>query len=150
MNKTIGVQLAVYSLSLAGLSFLVHHLAPALARPTLIAGLAGGVLCLVWGIRAMAGSRGKALPILTLIPVNFTLLSQTFMGWSGGNQGVQDERTAAVVITLLLVMSLAMLVRIAWAGVVFDMVGAEPAKDAGGKPQMAGKPAGHANAAKHA
>jgi hypothetical protein len=112
MNKPIGIQLAAYGLLLAGLSYLTYHLAPTIARPTLIAGLAGGALCVVWGLRAIAGSRGKALAILTLIPVNFTLLSQTFTGWSGANLGAQGGRTVAWVTTLLLVLSLAMLVRL--------------------------------------
>jgi hypothetical protein len=42
MNKTIGLLLVIYSLLLAGLSYLVHHLAAGAARPTLIAGLVGG------------------------------------------------------------------------------------------------------------
>ena len=98
MNKTIGLLLVVYSLLLAGLSYLVYHLAPEVARPTLITGLVGGALCLVWGLRALAGSGGKALPLLTLIPVSFALLPQTFMGWSGGSGGLQAGRTVAVVI----------------------------------------------------
>ena len=92
MNKTIGLLLVVYSLLLAGCSYLVYHLAPVGTQPTLIAGLAGGALCLVWGVRALAGSGGKALPLLTLIPVSFTLLPQTFMGWSAGSGGVQAGR----------------------------------------------------------
>ena len=92
MNKTIGLLLVVYSLLLAGLSYLVYHLAPGGTQPTLIAGLVGGALCLVWGVRALAGSGGKALPLLTLIPVSFTLLPQTFMSWSAGSGGVQAGR----------------------------------------------------------
>jgi len=81
MNKNIGLQLVVYSLLLAGLSYLVHHLAPTIARPTLITGLGGGALCVIWGLRAIAGSRGKALPVLTLIPINYVMLSQTVLTW---------------------------------------------------------------------
>ena len=120
MNKTIGLQLAVYSLLLGGLSYLTYHLAPTLARPTLIAGLAGGAFCLLWSLRALAGRRGKALPILTLIPVNFILLSQTFFAWAGGPQEAAGRQSAAMVITLLFVLSMAMLMRVAYAGVVFD------------------------------
>jgi hypothetical protein len=148
MNKSIGIQLVVYGLLLAGLSYLAHHLAPTLARPTLIAGLAGGGLCLVWGLRALAGTGGKALPILTLIPVTFTLLSQTVMAWPAGGEGAAGGRTAAAVITLLLVLSIGMLMRIAYAGVVFDGGPASPAKDGGMKPPTASKPTGHANAGK--
>ena len=129
MNKTLGFQLVGYSLLLASLSYLTHHLAPALARPTLIAGLAGGALCVVWGLRAVAGSRGKALPILTLIPINFVMLSQTVMTWGGGSQEVPGRRLAAVVITVLFVLSIGMLLRIAYAGVVFDGQPASPTKD---------------------
>jgi hypothetical protein len=150
MNKTIGIQLVVYSLLLAGLCYLVHHLAPALALPTLITGLAGGALCLVWGVRAIRGSRGKALPILTLIPVNFMMLSQTLITWTGGRLEVTGHRTAAAVITLLLVLSLGMVVRIAWAGVVFDVPSANPTKHPDAKPPTTGKPGPQTNAGKRA
>ena len=133
MNKTIGLLLVVYSLLLAGLSYLVQHLAPGAARPTLITGLAGGALCLVWGFRALAGSGGKALPLLTLSPVCFVLLTQAGTAWSGGSDGLQAGRTVAVVITLLLVLSMGMLVRIAWSGMLFDVPAADGTKDAGAK-----------------
>jgi hypothetical protein len=133
MNKTIGLLLVVYSLLLAGLSYLVHYLAPGGTRPTLIAGLAGGAFCLVWGVRALAGSGGKAPPILTLIPVAFTLMTQTFMSWSGGSAGFHGGQKVAVVITLLLALSMAMLVRIAWAGVVFDVPPASRTQEGGAK-----------------
>lgn len=137
MNKTIGLLLVVYSLLLASLSYLVHHMALGGSRPTLITGLVGAALCLVWGFRAVAGSGGKALPLLTLIPVNFALLAQTFTSWSGGSGGLQAGRTVAAVTTLLLVLSLGMLLRIAWSGVIFDV----PTKDAGAKGATTGKSA---------
>ncbi len=141
MNKTIGLLLVVYGLLLAGLSYLVHHLAPEGTRPTLITGLAGGALCLVWGARALSGSGGKALPILTLIPVCFALLPQTFMSWSGGMGASQAGRTVAVVITLLLVISLVMLLRIAGSGMVFDVPAGGSAAEGGGKGGTSGKKA---------
>ncbi len=139
MNKTIGLLLVVYSLLLAGLSFLVHHLAPGAARPTLIVGWIGGALCLVWGVRALAGRGGKALPLLTLIPVCFVLLPQTFMSWSGGSAGLQAGRTVAAVTTLLLALSLGMLVRIAWSGMLFDLPAGGLTKDAGARGETTGK-----------
>ena len=139
MNKTIGLLLVVYSLLAAGLSYFVYHLAPGAARPTLITGLVAGALCLVWGVRALAGSGGKALPLLTLIPVCFVLLPQTFMSWSGESGGVQVGWTAAAVTTLLLVLSMGMLVRIAWSGMVFDVPAAGPTKEGGAKSATTGK-----------
>jgi len=120
MNKTIGLLLLIYGLLLAGLSCLVHLLAPEAAQPTLITGLVGGVLCLFWGFRALTASLGKALPLLTLIPVSLVLLTQPLALWTGGGEEAQTERLAAVVITLLLALSISMLVRIAWSGVLFD------------------------------
>ena len=140
MNKTLGLLLVVYGLLLAGLSYLVHHLAPALALPTLITGLAGGTLCLVWGLRALAGSPGKALALVTLIPITFVLLSQTVIGWAGGGQEVSGRHAAATVITVLFALSLGLLMRIAVAGVVFDGQAASPTKDGRAKAQTAGKP----------
>lgn len=114
MNKTIGLQLAVYSLLLVGLSFLTHQLAPTLARTTLITGMVGGVFCLVWALCAVFGKKGKALPILTLIPICYVFLGQAVMVWTG--QDVVGRRSAAIVISVLFVLSIAMLMRIAYAG----------------------------------
>jgi hypothetical protein len=147
MNKTIGLLLVVYSLLVGGLSYLVYHLAPGVARPTLITGLVGGGLCLVWGLRALAGSGGKALPLLTLIPVNFALLPQTFMSWSGG---LQPGRTVAAVITLLLVVSMGMLVRIAWSGMLFDLPAGGQTKEGNGQSQPGGQKAAHAHSGRRA
>ncbi|HEY5909870.1 MAG TPA: hypothetical protein VJA21_04620 [Verrucomicrobiae bacterium] len=133
MNKTIGLLLVVYSLLLAGLSYLAYHLAPGPARSTLVTGLVGGALCLVWGVRALARSGGKALPLLTLIPVCLVLLPQTFESWS------RESRTVGMVTTVLLVLSLGMLVRIAWSGVVFDVPAASPTENPGAEGQKTGK-----------
>jgi len=90
-----------------------------LAPPTVIAGV-GGALCLVWGLRAVAGSPRKALPLLTLVVLNFVLLSQAVTGWTTGSEQISGRRTAVIVITLLFGLSLLMLVRIAHAGQKFD------------------------------
>ena len=148
MNRTIGFQLAFYSLLLAGGSYFTHRLAPTLAQPTLIAGLAGGVLCLGWAVRAIAGRRGKALPILTLIPVSFVLLSQTVLGWWSDGAAAVGQRTVALLTTLLLALSIGMLMRIAYAGLSLDGPPGGPAQntrnpaDAGAKPAQSSGRAG--------
>lgn len=140
MNKTVGLQLVSYSLLLAGLSFLTHHLSPGLARPTLIAGLVGGSLCLGWGLWVVAGGRGKALPILTLIPINFVMLSQAVMTWTARSQDVPGQRLAAATMTVLFALSMAMVARITHAGVTFDGPPASPGKDGGAKSQPSRQP----------
>ncbi len=123
MNKAIGFHLLTYGLLFVGLSTLAHHLAGAFARPTLIAGLIGGTLCVIWGFLVVAGNQSKALPLLTLVPVNFVLLSQSVMAWWGGSQVIQGGQWVALLITLLLVISMGTLMRVAYAGM---SCGAEP------------------------
>lgn len=129
MNKNLGLELVVYSLLLAGLSYLIHHLAPDLAGPTFAVGLAGGALCLVWGVRVIAGSRGKALPVLTLIVVSFALLSQVVMHWPAGGDAIPGSRIVVLLMAVLFMLSLAMLMQIAYAGAVFDGLPVGPAKE---------------------
>jgi hypothetical protein len=150
MNKTIGFQLIVYSLLLAGLSYLTYHLAPSLARTTLIAGLAGGALSLIWGLRAVAGSRGKTLPGLTLIPICLAMLSQAVFFWAGEGQEVPGRRLAAAVTTVLVVLSVAMLMRIAYAGCELDVQAARRLQESRDKSQTTGKPAAEVKAGKRA
>lgn len=116
MNKTIGLQLISYALVLVGLSCLSYYLDSSIALPTLIAGVGGGALCLVWGLMAVAGSRGKALSLLTLIPVLLVVLSQVVGGWFEGSGAVPGRRASTAVATLLFLVSLGMLMRIAYAG----------------------------------
>lgn len=120
MNKSIGLQLVIYSLLLAGLGNLPHRLVPDLAQTTLITGWVGGVFCLIWGVRALGGHGGKPLPILTLVLVNFFLLSQTVMSWWGGSEDTSGRRAAALLITFLLLLSMGMLLRIVYAGLPLD------------------------------
>ena len=137
MNKKLGIQLMVYGVLLAGLAYLVHHLAPTIARPTLITGVAGGALCVVWGIRSILGHGSKAMSMLTIAPVSYVLISQAVMNWGGGTEGVPGRRMAGLVIVLLGVSSIGMLMRIAYAGTTFD---GQPTN-----PQTPGKPDTQAN-----
>jgi hypothetical protein len=63
---------------------------------------------------------------------------------------LQAGRTVAVVTTLLLVFSVAMIVRIAWSGVVFDVPTGGPKKEGGAKPETGGKATAQRSAAKRA
>jgi hypothetical protein len=134
MNKTLGFLLIVFGVLLAVLGYMAHRLASTMAQPAFITGLGGGALCLVWGIRALTGCRGKALPILALIPINFVLLSQTVMVWMGGNADAAGQRPAALVITLMFCCSIAMLAGVAYAGVTFDGVPGSSAGRTGANP----------------
>ena len=125
MNKALGVQLVLYSLLLAGFSYVAYRLAPGSAEATLTTSLIGGALCLFWGVWAICGSRRKIWSMLTLVPVAFLLLARTVIGWSGGTTAVPRHEGFATITTLLFLLSLAMLIRIAYAGVL----GEGPAAD---------------------
>ncbi len=133
MNKQHGYELIAYGIVLAGLSYLAYRLAPALTRITLITGLAGGALCLIWGMRTILGNTKKVLPLLTLIPVSFILLSQAVLSWAGGHLDVPGRRMAALVITVLTVFSIGTLMMIVCAGIVFDEPSGGAAKDKSGQ-----------------
>ena len=148
MNKNIGFQLLIFGLVIAGLSYLTYDLAPAVSLPTLIAGLAGGALCVIWGLRAVTGSKGKGLALLTLIPMNFVLLSQTITWWFGGSEGMKGIRPGAAMTTVLFTLSVAMLMRIAWAGLAGEGQAPTPQKDATSKSQLEGKPGAQGNVRK--
>lgn len=106
-----------YSAVLAGLSWVVFHFTPSSGKLTLIVGVAGAALCVWWGARAMAGKARKAQVLLTLAPVAFVLLSQAVTSW-GGNAGADEgRRAAALVATLLLVLTVGVLMRVAYFGV---------------------------------
>jgi hypothetical protein len=138
MNKSLGSELIVYSVLLAGLSYLAHHLAPAIAQPTFITGLIGGALCLVWGLLAVLGSRRKVFSVLTLMPVCYVLLSQTVMTWAGRNEAGTGSRLLPVLIAVMFAFSLGMLMMIAYSGTLHGQP-PSPAKEQPAKPQTTAK-----------
>jgi hypothetical protein len=130
MKRTIGLQLAAYGLVLMGLSFLGYHLSPARSQPTLITGLVGGAVCLACGLRAAADKGGKAVTILTLAIVNFFMLSQAVLKWGSTSEGLPGHRIAAALVSLCFFLSLAMLMRVAYAG---EFTSPQPANPTNGK-----------------
>lgn len=78
------------------------------------------------------------------------MLSQTVVVWVGGGESMPGRWAVAGMITVLLVLSIAMLGRIAYVGVVIASQLASPVKNGETKPQLTGKPAAQAHAAKRA
>jgi len=64
----------------------------------------------------MLGKGGKALAVLTLAAISFVMLSQAVVTWGGESQEVPERRTVAILITVLFVLSVGILMRIAYAG----------------------------------
>jgi hypothetical protein len=148
MNKTVGLQLVAYSLLLAGLSSLAYELAPDLARATLVTGLLGGGLCLVWGVGAVLGKQGKAPSVLTLLPINFVMAAQTMLALGAGGRQVTPDRTVAAMTIVLVVLSALMLGRVGYAGLPLDGRAPSPTEDGEANPQITGEPPAQANVVK--
>ena len=127
-SKSVGTALVGYGVGIAGLGWFIYQMAPGMARPTLIAGVAGGALSVLWGVRWLAGRGRKVWPILTLLPVSFVLLSQTVTAWMGEGEGSGPASgKLAILMTLALAASVAMIMRVAYHGVF------GPASAPGGK-----------------
>lgn len=82
MSKKMASVLIMYGGGLAGLGFLIQQVAPVLGKIAFMAGLAGGGLCLLWGLAALAGLiKGRSWAVLTAIPTAVVLLSQAVHVW---------------------------------------------------------------------
>jgi hypothetical protein len=104
----------------------------------------------LWGVLAMLGSRRKALALLTLIPISYVLLGHAINRWSDHDANMSGRLIVALVTTLLFVLSIAMLMRIAYAGAFTPKP--VPGKDTerGLKSQNAGKAGAIPHAGKRA
>lgn len=101
--------LMAHGIALAGLGFLTQQAAPGQAKVAWIAALAGGGLCLLWGLLGMTGRPGRGWAVLTLIGVAFALLSQVVTAWLNILNDGPERLVGALLLTLMLALVLAML-----------------------------------------
>jgi len=112
MNRTLGFEFVIYGVLLSGLGFLTYRAAPELANVTLITGIGGGVLSLLWGVLALRGYKRRWWAVLTLAAITAIVLSQLVMTW--GAQGVEPSkaRLAAVAMFVMMVFSFGLLMNL--------------------------------------
>ena len=115
MNSNLGLELIVYGVLTAILSVILQSMVSNLAQVILIAGLAGGALCVIWGLRAVTGRRGRVWAILTLAILAFIFLSQSVIAWMGHSEAQSIPLLAKILLTLMLVVSVGLLLIIAYA-----------------------------------
>lgn len=101
--------IAAYGIVLAALSVLVQPIAPAFAKVIFITGLAGGGLCVLWGIVAFAGHKRRAWAMLTMTAVAFVVLSQAVQAWLASADATSANLAGRLVLTLLLLMTVGMI-----------------------------------------
>jgi hypothetical protein len=112
MSKKMAIVIAAYGVVLAAISFFIQQAAPALANVIFITGIAGGGLCVLWGIVAIAGHKRRAWAVLTLIAVAFVVLSQVVQAWSVSTDETSTSLTDRLVLTFMLLMTVGMLMYI--------------------------------------
>ena len=94
---------------LAGLGYLLQQMHPGLGKATSIAVFAGGGLGVLWGVTALAGLKGRAWAVLTIIAVVLLLLSEMVHVWTASANGVSASLTVRLLVTTLVLMTLGML-----------------------------------------
>lgn len=100
----------IYGILLALLSFTIQQVAPALAEVIFITGIAGGGLCVVWGIVALAGHKRRAWAILTLIAITIVVLGQVVPAWLTIGGEKTQSLAGSLLLTFILLLTLTMLV----------------------------------------
>ena len=66
---------------MAALNYFIQQTAPAIPKVIFITGMAGGGLCVLWGIVAFAGHKRRVWAMLTIIAVAVVMLSQVVHAW---------------------------------------------------------------------
>ena len=98
-----------YGVVLAGLGFVVKNVAPAFGQVTYIAGLAGGGLCVLWGLAALAGVTGRTWAALSVIAAAVVLLSQAVSAWLTSQSEVTGGLTIRLLVSGMLLITMGML-----------------------------------------
>lgn len=102
--------LIAYGGLLAGLGFLLQQAAPALGKVTFVTSSAGGGLCLLWGIAALAGLKGRAWAVLTTIAATIVLLSQAVHVWMRSAGETPTSLTVRLLVTVMMLLTIGLLV----------------------------------------
>jgi hypothetical protein len=95
---------------LAILSFAIHQVAPALAKVVFVTGIAGGGLCVVWGIVALAGHKRRAWAILTLIAITIVVLGQVVPAWLNIGGETTESLAGSLLLTFMLLLTMTVLI----------------------------------------
>jgi peptidoglycan/LPS O-acetylase OafA/YrhL len=103
MSLEVAADLVVCGVLLAGLSYLARHVQPDFQRVTLLAGLVGGGLCVVWGVlgRRMPACRGSAMVTLALLACVF--VRQAVLSWRSATEDGSKSRMVVALMAVLVV-----------------------------------------------
>lgn len=103
LSLELVVDLALCGLFLLAFSLVAQHLQPDFPRVTLVVGLVGGGLCVVWSLLAARRRRCRVGAMVTLAVVACVLVVQAVQSWKTGGEGASKGRIVALLMTVLVV-----------------------------------------------
>jgi 4-hydroxybenzoate polyprenyltransferase len=109
MSFEVAADLVVCGVLPAGLSVLARHVQPDFQRATLLTGLVGGGLCIVWGILGRRGTRGRGGAMVTLAAVACVFVRQAVLSWRSSAEGGSKSRMVMALMAVLVVFCAGML-----------------------------------------
>lgn len=109
MSKKMASVIAAYGVVLAALGLIIQQIAPALAQVVPLTGMAGGGLCVLWGIVAFAGHKRRAWALLTMVAVAVVMLIQGVHAWSVSADATSMSLMGRLVLTIMFLMTVGML-----------------------------------------
>jgi hypothetical protein len=116
MSKKMASIILAYGIVLATLSLVIQKITPVSAKAIVITGIAGGGLCVLWGIVALTGYTRRAWAVLTMIAVAVVLLIQVVQAWLVSADETSLSLTGRLVLTFMLPMTVGMLIYLLYGG----------------------------------
>ena len=140
MKRTICSLLVGYGGLVAVLSLLTQQFASDFARPTLLAGMTGGVLSALWGLLGLFGKPHRGWAIFTMAATGFVLLSQSVTHWMPSGEPKPGTHMLALLATVMLIVTFGTLMVVAHSGVQKPAAGGSSGGGNAGNPRGSDKP----------
>jgi hypothetical protein len=109
LSKKMASIVIAYGIALAGLGFILQQASPGLAGITFVTALAGGGLCVLWGVVGLTSHKRRAWAVLTLIAVAFIVLSQVVHAWLASATEAPGRLVDALLLSFIMLLTVAMI-----------------------------------------
>lgn len=115
MNTFRGKCLVGYGLFLIAIGILGFLSNPEKAKTALLSGGTFGLMSIVWGILLLRGARwAQGAAAVTTLLLTAVFVWRATSGWAAVAEGHPEKRTAAILITLMLIASIPMSALLLW------------------------------------
>jgi len=116
MSLEVALDLLLCGALTAGLPFLARHLQPEMPRRTVVLGLVGGGLCVLWSVLGRLGLSSRVAPMITLAAVASVFVFQAVQSWQAAAALESKGRMVAALMAVLSVSCVGTLVSLAQEG----------------------------------